>query len=217
MGREGAVVRGIVIDISIALGASTPEWPGDTPFSCGWSWQLATGASVNVSAFTTSPHVGTHADAPLHVREGAASSERLPLDAFLGLVVVVNLARHVGVIDRQVLRDAGLDTAPPRLLLRTDRTIARGVFPSDWPVLSVACAAELAADGLKLLGVDCPSVDERESKDLAVHHALFDGGAFILENLDLSQVPSGHYELVALPIKLAGLDAAPVRAILRHP
>ncbi|MEK7240809.1 MAG: cyclase family protein [Gemmatimonadota bacterium] len=206
-----------MIDISIALDASTPEWPGDTPFSCGWSWQIAAGGSVNVASFTTSPHVGTHADAPLHVRDGAAGSDRLPLDAFLGPVVVVNLGRHVGVIDRQALRDAGLSATPARLLLRTDRTIAKGVFPSDWPVLSVVCAAELAADGLLLLGVDCPSVDARESKDLAVHHALFDGGAYILENLDLSHVPSGSYDLVAAPLKLVGLDAAPVRALLRRP
>ncbi len=206
-----------MIDISIALDTSTPEWPGDTSFTCGWSWQIAAGESVNVSAFTTSPHVGTHADAPLHVRDGAAGSDRLPLDAFLGPVIVVNLVGHSRVIDRRALRDAGLDTTPSRLLLRTDRTIAQGVFPSDWPVLSPACATELAADGLLLLGVDCPSVDARESKDLAVHHALFDGGAFILENLDLSQVPSGSYDLIAAPLKLVGLDAAPVRALLRHP
>mgnify|MGYP001193029336 CR=1 FL=1 len=206
-----------MIDISIPLTPATPEWPGDTPFSCGWTWRIAAGESVNVSTITTSPHVGTHADAPLHVRDGAAGSDRLPLEAFLGPVVVVNLTRHEGTIDREALRDAGLDATPKRLLLRTDRTIARGSFPGEWAALSAACAGELAADGLLLLGVDCPSVDERTAQALSVHHALFDGGAFILENLDLSQVPSGHYELVALPVKLAGLDAAPVRAILRHP
>lgn len=206
-----------MIDISITLTPATPEWPGDTPFSCGWTAQIASGESVNVSMISTSPHVGTHADAPLHVRDGAAGSDRLPLEAFLGPVVVVNLTRHEGAIDRQALRDAGLTATPARLLLRTDRTIAGGTFPADWPAMSAGCAAELAADGLLLLGVDCPSVDERASKVLAVHHALFDGGAYVLENLDLSQVPSGHYDLIALPVKLAGLDAAPVRAILRHP
>ncbi len=206
-----------MIDISIALGASTPEWPGDTRFSCGWSAQIGTGSSVNVSAFTTSPHVGTHADAPLHVRDGASGSERLPLEAFIGPVVVVNLVRHTGVIDREMLRSAGIEATPARLLLRTDRTIARGEFPGDWPTLSPHCAADLAADGLLLLGVDCPSVDVRESKDLAVHHALFDGGAYILENLDLAHVPSGGYDLVAPPLKVAGLDAAPARAVLRTP
>lgn len=206
-----------MIDISIALGASTPEWPGDTPFSCGWSARIADGASVNVSTCTTSPHVGTHADAPLHVRDGAAASDQLPLEAFLGPVVVVDLTHVAGTVDRKALRDAGLDATPQRLLLRTDRTIAHGEFPGDWPALSAACAAELAADGLRLLGVDCPSVDDRLSKVLAVHHALFDGGAYILENLDLSHVLPGDYELVAPPVKITGCDAAPVRAILRHP
>lgn len=206
-----------MIDISIALAPGTPEWPGDTPFSCGWTWRIASGESVNVSTVTSSPHVGTHADAPLHVRDGAAGSDRLPLEAFLGPVVVVNITGHAGTIERQALRDAGLDVTPRRLLLRTDRTIAGGSFPPDWPALSAACAAELAADGLLLLGVDCPSVDERSSTELAVHHALFDGGAFILENLDLTQAPSGRYELVAPPLKLGGLDAAPVRAVLRTP
>lgn len=205
-----------MIDISITLSASTPEWPGDTPFSCGWSATIADGASVNVSAFTTSPHVGTHADAPLHVRDDAAGADRLPLEAFFGPVMVVNLVRHAGVIERETLRAAGLERTPPRLLLRTDRSIAQGEFPGDWPTLSPTCAAELAADGLLLLGVDCPSVDTRHSKELAVHHALFDGGAFILENLDLTSVPAGAYDLAAPPLKIAGLDAAPVRAILRH-
>lgn len=205
-----------MIDISITLSASTPEWPGDTPFSCGWSATIADGASVNVSAFTTSPHVGTHADAPLHVRDDAAGADRLPLEAFFGPVMVVNLVRHSGVIERETLRAAGLERTPARLLLRTDRSIAQGEFPVDWPTLSPACAAELAADGLLLLGVDCPSVDTRHSKELAVHHALFDGGAFILENLDLTSVPAGAYDLAAPPLKIAGLDAAPVRAILRH-
>jgi arylformamidase len=101
-----------------------------------------------------------------------------------------------------------------RLLLRTGHSIAGGRFPERWPVLFPATAAELARRGLRLLGVDAPSVDERESKTLAVHHALFAGGAFVLENLDLRGVPPGRYELVALPLRLAGLDAAPVRAVL---
>lgn len=206
-----------MIDISIALGASTPEWPADTPFSCGWTAKIGSGSSVNVSAFTTSPHVGTHADAPLHVRDDASGSERLPLEAFIGPVVVVNLVRHTGVIDREMLRSAGVEATPARLLLRTDRTIARGGFPGEWPTLTPTCAAELAAEGLLLLGVDCPSVDARESKDLAVHHALFDGGAYILENLDLAHVPGGKYDLVAPPLKVVGLDAAPARAVLRTP
>jgi arylformamidase len=205
-----------LIDISITLGPGTPEWPGDTPFSCGWTLDMVNGASVNVSTITTSPHVGTHADAPLHVKRGAAASDALPIDAFVGPAVVLDVSGASGLLDRAALRAAGLEAIPARLLLKTGRSIARGAFPDAWPALTASCAAALAADGLVLLGVDSPSVDERESKSLDVHHALFDGGAQILENLDLSQVVGGIYDMIAVPVKLSGLDAAPVRAVLRH-
>ena len=177
---------------------------------------MAAGASVNLSAFTASPHVGTHADAPLHVRDGAPGSDQLPLDAFIGPATVLDVSQSTGKLDRRALRAAGLEGTPTRLLLKTARTIANRVFPDDWPVLTAACAASLANDGLRLLGVDCPSVDVRDSQSLDVHHALFNGGAYILENLDLSIPAAGVYDLIAAPIKLGALDAAPVRAILRH-
>ncbi len=205
-----------MLDISVSLSASTPEWPGDTPYSCGWTWRIAAGASVNVSAITLSPHVGTHADAPLHVRDGAAASDALPLDAFVGEALVVDVSDCAGPIDRSGLETRGWRPGTRRLLLRTGQTVAAGPFPAAWPALSPACAASLAADGLQLLGVDCPSVDARDSQSLEVHHALFDGGACVLENLDLRAVTPGRYELVAPPIKVMGLDAAPVRAVLRR-
>ncbi|MDP1891871.1 MAG: cyclase family protein [Gemmatimonadaceae bacterium] len=205
-----------LIDISVTLAPGTPEWPGDTPFSCGWTWRMADGESVNLSAITTSPHVGTHADAPLHVRDDAAASEQLPLRAFIGAAVVLDVTGRSGELDRAALRQAGLGRTPARLLLKTERSIASGAFPEAWPALSDACAASLVAEGLLLLGVDCPSVDLRESKELLVHHALFNGGACILENLNLSLVAAGSYDLMAAPVKYGGLDAAPVRAVLRH-
>jgi arylformamidase len=204
-----------LIDISATLRPGTPEWPGDTPFSCGWTWRMSSGQSVNLSAITTSPHVGTHADAPLHVRDGAAASDALPLDAFIGEAVVLDVTALHGELDRGALRAAGLTSTPTRLLLKTGRSSASGSFPEAWPALSSECAASLVADGLRLLGVDCPSVDLRESTTLAVHHALFDNGAYNIENLDLSIPAAGSYDLLAAPVKYGGLDAAPVRAILR--
>jgi arylformamidase len=204
------------IDISTTLAPGTPEWPGDTPFSCGWTWRTSSGASVNLSALTTSPHVGTHADAPLHVRDGGAPIDELPLDAFIGPAVVLDVSSRTGELDRDALRAAGLVAAPARLLLKTGCSIAHGGFPDAWPALSAECVHSLTTEGLRLLGVDCPSVDLRESKSLDVHHALFGGGAFILENLDLSIPAAGSYDLMAAPVKLGGLDAAPVRAVLRH-
>ena len=207
--RRGAV---ILYDISVVTGVETPEWPGDTPFSCGWSARISDGESVNLTTITCSPHVGTHADAPLHVRDGAAAAEALPLDAFIGRALVI----AVDGVPRDLASDL-LDRVPngtTRLLLRTGASIAGGQFPTDWPALAAATAAELTRRGVRLVGVDAPSVDRRESRTLAVHHALFDGGACVLENLDLRSVPEGRYELAAAPVKWAGADAAPVRAVL---
>ncbi|MCC7055110.1 MAG: cyclase family protein [Gemmatimonadaceae bacterium] len=199
------------------MGAATPEWPGDTPFSCGWSWEMATGASVNVGVVTTSLHVGTHADAPLHVLQGAPASESLPLEAFSGPAIVLD-AQDAG--EGPTLTVAWLEAAleglpmPVRLLLRTGRTVAGGTFPADWPVLTPEATGWLLHGGLKLLGVDAPSVDSREAKELVTHVRLFTSGAYLLENLHLDGVETGLYHLTAYPVLVAGADAAPVRAVL---
>jgi arylformamidase len=208
-------VTRVLRDISVLVRSGTPEWPGDVPFTCGWTCRISAGAAINLSSTAGSPHVGTHADAPLHVRDGWPASDALPLDVFLGDALVLDLERSPdGVLPLRA--DDPRLVGVRRLLLRTGRTIASGAFPDAWPVLDPTVAGALAAGGLRLLGVDAPSVDERESKSLAVHHALFAGGAWILENLDLRHVPPGRYELLALPQRLDGLDAAPVRAVLRE-
>jgi arylformamidase len=204
----------VLHDISVAVHAFTPEWPGDAPFTCGWTARIDSGASINLSSVSGSPHVGTHADAPLHVRDGWPASDELPLEVFLGEALVLDVSDSAPGPITLAADDPRL-VGVRRILLRTGRSIAGGEFPSAWPVVSSATASALVAGGLRLLGVDAPSVDERESKSLAVHHALFGGGAFVLENLDLRAIPEGRYELVALPQRLVGLDAAPVRAILR--
>ena len=204
----------MIHDISVLVRPGTPEWPGDTPFSCGWTCRLSDGASVNLSSITSSPHVGTHADAPLHVHDGWPASDALPLTAFLGEALLLDVSGEAdGPLD--IAHDDGRLAGVTRLLLRTGRSIAGGTFPAAWPVMPAATAAALARTGLLLLGVDAPSVDERESSSLDVHHALFGNGAYVLENLDLRGVPEGRYELVALPQRLEGLDAAPVRAVLK--
>lgn len=204
----------MIHDISVLVRPGTPEWPGDTPFSCGWTCRLSDGASVNLSSITSSPHVGTHADAPLHVHDGWPASDALPLTAFLGEALLLDVSGEAdGPLD--IAHDDGRLAGVTRLLLRTGRSIAGGTFPAAWPAMSAAAAAALARTGLLLLGVDAPSVDERESSSLEVHHALFGNDAYVLENLDLRGVPEGRYELVALPQRLEGLDAAPVRAVLK--
>ena len=202
-------------DISIPLATGTPEWPGDTPYSCGWSGTLSQGSSVNISNYTTSPHVGTHADAPLHVGDGWPGSHELPLEAFHGLASVVTVADTMEEIEIATIDAAIGDGEVERILLKTGCTIGSGSFPETWPRLSEVCARTLLGRGLRLIGVDAPSVDERHSRTLPVHKMIFSGNACILENLDLRRIPPGDYELIAFPLKIMSLDAAPVRAILR--
>jgi len=201
-------------DISIAIGEGTPEWPGDTPFSCNWTWRIARGDSVNVSEISSSPHVGTHADAPLHVRDEWPASHDLPLEPFLGRAFVLGVDPSLPFIEPAQL--AALPSGPiERLLLRTGRSIAGGSFPGAWPSLSDAALGLLLSRGLRLLGVDAPSIDPRTSTALDIHKALFGAGAFNIENLDLRAVEDGEYELIAPPLKLLSADAAPLRALLR--
>lgn len=200
-----------LIDISIPAGAATPPWPGDAPFVCGWSWSLAKGDSVNVSTVSTSPHVGTHADAPFHVDSAWQTAESLPLDVFAGPAVVVDLSTYDGALGADTV---GALVGTERLLVRTGRSIATGTFPASWPWLADDALDALLRGGLRLLGVDAPSVDDRESKALTAHRTLFSRGAFVLENLDLRRVSPGRYHLSAYPVCWAGTDAAPVRAVL---
>jgi arylformamidase len=220
--------RAPFVEASVRLAPGTPEWPGDTPYACGWTWSMADGASVNVSAITLSPHVGTHADAPLHVRDGAPASDALPVEAFVGEALLLDVSDvpcgpapdGPGALTLDALRARAADGGGSldgvrRLLLRTGRTIADGRFPDAWPWVTSDAVRALAADGLLLLGVDAPSIDARDSRDLGTHHALFDAGGCNLENLDLRAAAPGRWELWAPPLLLVGLDGAPARALLR--
>lgn len=205
-----------LIDISVPVSAQTPEWPGDTPFSCGWTVKRSDGEAINLGEFTSSPHVGTHADAPLHVEDGWDASEKLPLSAFMGVAYVLDASAASLTLSLEWVQEQFPSEAPERLLLKTNRSIAVGTFPDEWPVLDQDAAAWLVKGGTRLVGTDAPSVDERHSKTLPVHHELFVRGAYILENLALSGVSAGWYELSAAPLHLVGMDAAPVRAVLRE-
>jgi arylformamidase len=207
-------------DVTVALAPETPPWPGDVPFACGWSCRREEGASVNLGVFAHSPHVGTHADAPLHVESGWPASEALPAGVFVGPCRVVALPEGHPVDEplsvATLVRVLGAGPVT-RLLLRTGHSVAHGAFPEGWPVLTVEAAEWLVARGLRLWGTDAPSADHRTSQSLPVHHALFAAGAFVLENLALDGVPPGVYELLAAPLLVHGADAAPVRALLRPP
>ncbi len=220
--RQGRLTR-VLIDISLSFAAHVPVWPGDTPFSCGWTARREDGASVNLGALTMSAHAGTHADAPLHVESSWGASESLPAEVFVGPVHVIALPSDCAadlVITRELV--IGLLTmhdteviVPTRVLCRTGYSVSRGAFPDAWPTLHADAAVWLVNNGLRLWGTDAPSVDARSSTALPVHRALFTAGAYVLENLALRDVVPGVYELLAQPLAIHGADAAPVRAMLR--
>src|SRR5687768_16126573 len=119
----------MVRDISVTVRDGAPVWPGDTPTSCRWMSSIGQGASVNVSAMTMSPHAGTHADSPLHVRDGWPGSHELPLEVFCGEAFVISLPHDEGEIDADELEDLLPDDDIERVLFRTGRTVALGSFP----------------------------------------------------------------------------------------
>lgn len=210
------------IDISIPFSPRIPPWPGDTPFECGWTARKENGSSVNLARVAMSAHSGTHADAPLHVESAWSASESLPLDAFTGDALVIGLpllngegGDHAATIDAAMLQRAIAGHAwAPRILIRTGVQASERGFPDAWSVLGDDAAGWLVSRGIRLLGVDCPSVDTRHSTTLPIHHTLFGAGAYVLENLALAGVADGRYELRAAPLLIVGADAAPVRALL---
>lgn len=203
----------MLYDISPPIAPGVPVWPGDTPYGFELSWSLAAGDSVNLGRLTTTPHLGAHADAPFHTEPGGATMEALELEAYLGPCRVVEVPPNPLVEPGDL---GGVDLAvPPRLLLKTGSVGDRSRFPERFSALSPALARALADAGTRLVGLDTPSVDPFDSTELAAHHALAAGGVRNLEGLDLSAVPPGIYELIALPLHLVGADASPVRAVLR--
>ncbi len=202
-----------LIDLSPRLSPATRVWPGDQPLLIRWTQRLAEGHSTNLSAVTLTPHLGAHADAPLHLLDRGADASEMSLHPFLGPALVVDL---IGM--REVTADAlgrlNLERGS-RLLLRT-RSTAATVASSGEPAFLTPDAAEcLVRSGVILVGVDTPSVDAADDSSLPVHRVLLGEGVAILEGLELGEVEPGRYELIALPLALAGVEASPVRAVLR--
>jgi arylformamidase len=202
-----------IYDITIPVRDGLAVWPGDTLYRFELGWKMSEGQSVNVGAVTMSCHTGTHADAPFHFLPDGDGIGELDLSPYLGPAIVADVQGHA-VITTDDLYDLNFLDAP-RLLLKTGGWTDHERFPETVPVIAADVPEFLAEQGVVLLGVDVPSVDDIESKDLPNHHALAAQGIHILESLDLRVVPPGLYELTALPLRLVGADGSPVRAILR--
>ncbi len=217
-----------IIDISQAVSSQTACFPGDIPFSREITMRYDQSGVINLCAFTMSPHVGTHADAPVHIhgdlQQPVHQTEtigQVGLAAYVGPVAVVDVSPCAGPIEWRAVQDQlmTLPAFPERLLFKTRTENRPEVFENDYAFFSVELVRECAQRNVKLIGLDTPSVDPVDSKTLPAHHALLQAGIVWLENLDLSAVPLTPqqpelYFLSALPLKFMQLEASPVRAVL---
>jgi len=201
-----------IIDISPTLHPGIAVWPGDVGFSRSRSLAIEDGDNLDLSAVATTVHVGAHADAPSHYVAGGPGIDMADLSAYVGggqvIEVTVPRGARIGVDDLRIAIDA------PRVLFRTGTFPDPDAFNEDFAAFRPDTIDFLASQGVRLVGIDTPSVDLFADKDLVAHRALGRHGMANLECLSLAGVAPGVYTLVALPLKIKGADASPVRAVL---
>jgi len=201
-------------DISPPVHEHAPVFPGDTPYRQRWQATIGGDCPVNVSAIELSPHVGAHADAPLHYDPAGATVGTLSLAPYLGHCRVIHAIDCGPLIEWRHLEHA-LAGLPARVLVRTYTKAPLERFDDALTGYAAGTIERLAGLGVMLVGIDTASIDPANSKALPSHQAVRRLGLRVLENLVLDEVPEGDYELIALPLKLMQADASPVRAVLR--
>lgn len=210
-----------IYDVSVALSDSTPTYPGDPKIEIRDWATLAAGNEANVSVLHMGAHSGTHVDAPVHFIEGAETVSALPLSILIGEAEVIEVPPKILAIDKSFV--SGTCTgASERVLFKTRNSdfwsSPQEGFRADYTYIEPSAAERLVALGKKLVGIDYLSVEAFQSTSFATHHVLLSNGVVILEGLDLRSVSAGLYELICLPMKIAGGngDGAPARTILRR-
>ncbi len=209
-------------DITPPISTDLAVWPGDTPMSREVLCELDKGDSVTLSTLRATVHLGAHADGPNHYGSDGRSVGEQKLEYYLGhcLVIHVNATPgHRVTVDafESAIPDfkSKIRPLPPRVLIATGTYPDPTNFSEDFAGLAPELVDHLRARGVILIGTDAPSVDSFDSKDLPAHKRFLAHDMAILETLALADVPTGEYELIALPLKLMGFDASPVRAVLR--
>ncbi|TYC68098.1 arylformamidase [Stappia sp. BW2] len=203
-----------LFDITPPVRPGIAVYPGDAPYRRSWTARISADSPVNVGEFSMSSHCGAHADAPLHYDANGRSIDQIDLHEFIGPARLLE-SRGPGPLCQPADLEASLEDCPPRVLVRLADERDVTVWPEGFRALAPETMTLLADKGVKLIGVDVPSVDPDTSENLPSHRIACSRDMLILENLALSAVEPGDYELIALPMKLEGLDASPVRAILR--
>ncbi len=203
----------MLYDITPPIDDRLAVWPGDEPPRREIKCHLKDGASVTLSALHSTVHLGAHADGANHYGVDAAGIDAMPLERYIGPCQVVTA--RVGRGERVKTSSLARLVTEKRVLIRTGTYPDPTNFNKDFAALEPELVDALARRGVFLIGIDTPSVDLCESKDLPAHAAFLRHGMSILEGLVLDSVPDGVFELVALPLRLVGFDASPVRAVLR--
>jgi arylformamidase len=203
----------MIYDLTPPASSRLAVWPGDTPLSRTVLCDMRKGDNITLSTLTATCHLGAHADAPSHFGADAPAIDERPLDFYLGPCQVL----RVSATRATRLTPAAVPgpVLAPRLLLATGTFPDPERFNTDFAALSPELVEHLHRQGVRLVGIDTPSVDLFDSKDLPAHRAFLRLDVAILEGLVLRDVPEGVYELIALPLRLVGFDASPVRAVLR--
>ncbi len=204
------------IDVSVPLRTGMVHWPDNPPVRIERAMDLEHGDAATVSSMAMGVHTGTHMDAPVHFQRGGVGIDQMPLEATLGLARVVEIRDPVS-IQRAELEAASLQPGE-RILFRTrnsERCWKTDDFVEDFVFISQGAARYLVERGVRTVGVDYLSVGGFREDAEATHLALLQGGVWIIEGLNLSPVRAGTYELVCLPLRIAGGDGAPARAVLR--
>ena len=202
-------------DISQALRPGMPLWPGEPPLVIRRNAEISGECPVNVGEIGLPLHAGTHADAPLHYDPAGADSAQLELDPYLGRCIVVDVRQAAPRVEPADIDWDALEGAT-RVLFRTYDHFPYDNWDPDFTAISPELIARLRHAGVRLIGTDAASLDPQQSKTMDAHHEVRAGDMRILEGLVLDDVPAGHYELIALPLKIANGDASPVRAVLRE-
>ena len=202
-------------DISQPLHAAVPVWPGEPAFALHSHAVIGEGCPVNVGGMFTPLHAGTHGDAPLHYANDGASSADCDLDPYIGPCVLIDVRHARGRVETGDVDWAAIEGAE-RVLLRTYAHFPHDHWDSDFTAIASEVIARLGSMGVRLIGTDAASLDPEQSKTLDAHQAVKAADMRILEGLVLDDVLPGRYELVALPLRIVGADASPVRAILRE-
>ena len=203
----------MIYDISPPIDSSLDVWPGDTPPSREVLLDMKRGDNLTLSSLHATAHLGAHADAPSHYASDGPAIDARSLDFYLGRcrVVRVQAGRGERILPAAVSGPVGAE----RVLLATGTYPDPNDFNEDFAALSPEIIDHLHRDGVRLVGIDTPSIDLFHSKDLPAHHACLRHDMAILEGVVLRDVPEGLYELIALPLRLVGFDGSPVRAVLR--